>query len=126
MGTSMYDRIDGVNSLLKREISGVISSEVKDHRLAEVVSVVSVTTSRNLQNATAYVTVYGDAKAKKDTIAGLNSASKFIQRKLRKNLDIKHIPSIRFVLDESLDEADKIMNIMDSISKDPLKDEKNP
>ncbi|MFL2759640.1 MAG: 30S ribosome-binding factor RbfA [Dehalococcoidia bacterium] len=122
----MYDRIDGVNSLLKREISGVISSEVKDHRLAEVVSVVSVTTSRNLQNATAYVTVYGDAKAKKDTIAGLNSASKFIQRKLRKNLDIKHIPSIRFVLDESLDEADKIMNIMDSISKDPLKDEKNP
>ena len=126
MGTSMYDRIDGVNSLLKREISGVISSEVKDHRLAEVVSVVSVTTSRNLQNATAYVTVYGDAKAKKDTIAGLNSASKFIQRKLRKNLDIKHIPSIRFILDESLDEADKIMNIMDSISKDPLKDEKNP
>ena len=122
----MYDRIDGVNSLLKREISGVISSEVKDHRLAEVVSVVSVTTSRNLQNATAYVTVYGDAKAKKDTIAGLNSASKFIQRKLRKNLDIKHIPSIRFVLDESLDEADKIMNIMDSISKDPLKDENNP
>ena len=122
----MYDRIDGVNSLLKREISGIISSEVKDHRLAEVVSVVSVTTSRNLQNATAYVTVYGDAKAKKDTIAGLNSASKFIQRKLRKNLDIKHIPSIRFVLDESLDEADKIMNIMDSISKDPLKDEKNP
>ena len=122
----MYDRIDGVNSLLKREISGVISSEVKDHRLAEVVSVVSVTTSRNLQNATAYVTVYGDAKAKKDTIAGLNSASKFIQRKLRKNLAIKHIPSIRFVLDESLDEADKIMNIMDSISKDPLKDEKNP
>ena len=121
----MYDRIDGVNSLLKREISGVISSEVKDHRLAEVVSVVSVTTSRNLQNATAYVTVYGDAKAKKDTIAGLNSASKFIQRKLRKNLAIKHIPSIRFVLDESLDEADKIMNIMDSISKDPLKDEKN-
>ena len=49
----MYDRMDGINSLLKREISGVISSEVKDHRLAKIVSVVSVVTSRNMQNATA-------------------------------------------------------------------------
>jgi len=119
----MYDRIDGVNSLLRREISGVISSEVKDHRLADVVSIVSVTTSRDLQNATAYVTVYGNTKAKKDTLAGLNSASGFIQRTLRKNLDIKHIPNIRFVLDESLDEADKIMSIMDSISEDHTKEQ---
>lgn len=119
----MYDRIDGVNSLLKREISRVITSEVKDHRLADVVSVVSVTTSRNLQNATAYITVYGDTRAKKDTIAGLNSASIFIQRILRKNLDIKHIPNIRFILDESLDTADKIMSIMDSMSEDHSKDE---
>ena len=119
----MYDRMDGINSLLKREISGVISSEVKDHRLAKIVSVVSVVTSRNLQNATAYVTVFGTTDTKKDTIIGLNSASRFIQRILRKNLDLKHIPSIRFVLDESLDEAHKITNIMDSISKDHDKDE---
>jgi len=112
----MYHRMDSINSLLKKEISRVILEEVKDHRLAQVVSIVSVSTSRNMQNAKAYVTVMGDIKAKKDTISGLNSASRFIQRILRKDLSIKYIPSIRFVLDESLDEADKIRNIMDSIS----------
>jgi ribosome-binding factor A len=35
---------------------------------------------------------------------------------LRKDLSIKYIPNIRFVLDESWDEADKIRNIIDSIS----------
>jgi len=112
----MYHRMDSINSLLKKEISRVILEEVKDHRLAQVVSIVSVTTSRNMQNATAHVTVMGDLKAKKDTISGLNSASRFIQRILRKDLSIKYIPSIRFVLDESLDEAEKIRNIIDSIS----------
>jgi ribosome-binding factor A len=112
----MYHRMDSVNSLFKKEISRVIQKEVKDHRLAQVVSIVSVSTSRNMQNATAHVTVMGDIKAKKDTVSGLNSASRFIQRILRKDLSIKYIPSIRFVLDESLDEADKIRDIMDSIS----------
>ena len=54
----MYDRMDGINSLLKREISGVISSEVKDHRLANIVSVVSVVTSRNFPKPTSYHTVF--------------------------------------------------------------------
>ena len=79
-------------------------------------SVTSVSTSRNLQNATAHVTVLGDVKVKKDTIRGLNSASKFIQKILRKELDIRHIPSIRFVIDDSLDEADKILNLLNSVS----------
>ena len=114
----MYDRIDSINSLLKREISRVISLDVKDHRLGQLVSITSVSTSRALQNATAHVTVLGDSKVKKDTIHGLNSASKFIQRILRKELNIKHIPSIRFVIDDSLDEADKILKLLNSASTD--------
>ena len=51
----MYDRMDSVNSLLKREISKVIRDEVKDPRLAELTSIVSVETSRNLQTAAVYV-----------------------------------------------------------------------
>lgn len=117
----MHDRIDSINSLLKREISRIVVNEVKDHRLAPIVSIVSVSTSRNLQNATANITVFGDEKSKTDTVSGLNSASKFIQRHLKKDLNMKHIPSIRFVLDDSFNEAHKILNLMDSISTDQYK-----
>ena len=70
----MYDRIDSVNSLLKREISRIIRSDVKDPRLSTLTSVVSVETSRNLQNATVYVTIMGEEEEKVKTLKGLNSA----------------------------------------------------
>ena len=48
----MADRINSVNSLLKKEISNLIHRQVKDPRINDFVSIVEVKTSRNLQNAT--------------------------------------------------------------------------
>ena len=113
----MYDRMDSVNSLLKREISRVVRDEVKDPRLAKLTSIVSVETSRNLQTATVHVSVMGEPSEKRKTIKGLNSATGFIHRVLRRSLDIRSIPRITFVLDDSLDRAEKISELIDSISK---------
>jgi len=59
--------------------------------------------------------VIGDEKAQKNALKGLRSASGFIQNQLRKNLNLKYIPSIQFKLDQSLDQAEKIMSLLDSI-----------
>ena len=53
----MADRINSVNSLLKKEISNLIHRQVKDPRINDFVSIVEVKTSRNLQNATIYISV---------------------------------------------------------------------
>ena len=108
----MHDRIDSVNSLLKREISRIIRSDVKDPRLSTLTSIVSVETSRNLQNSTVYVTIMGEKKEKLKTLKGLRSAGGFIQRSLRKNLDLRTIPSIRFLIDDSLDQAEEISKLL--------------
>ena len=108
----MHDRIDSVNSLLKREISRIIQSDVKDPRLSTLTSVVSVETSKNLQNSTVYVTVMGEKGEKLKTLKGLRSAGGFIQRSLRKNLDLRTIPSIRFLIDDSLDQAEEISKLL--------------
>ena len=113
----MYDRIDSVNSLLKREISRIITSDVKDPRLSSMTSVVSVETSRNLQNSTVYVTIMGEREEKQKTLKGLRSAGGFIQRTLRKNLDLRTIPSIRFMVDDSLDRAKQISDLLDEAEK---------
>ena len=111
----MADRINSVNSLLKKEISNLIHRQVKDPRINDFVSIVEVKTSRNLQNATIYISVIGDKKIKKNALKGLTSASGFIQNQLRKNLDLKYVPAIQFRLDNSLDDADKILTLLDSI-----------
>ena len=111
----MADRINSVNSLLKKEISNLIHRQVKDPRINDFVSIVEVKTSRNLQNATIYISVIGDKKIKKNALKGLTSASGFIQNQLRKNLDLKYVPSIQFRLDHSLEDAEKILTLLDSI-----------
>ena len=113
----MYDRIDSVNSLLKREISRIITSDVKDPRLSSMTSVVSVETSRNLQNSTVYVTIMGEREEKQKTLKGLRSDGGFIQRTLRKNLDLRTIPNIRFMVDDSLDRAKQISDLLDEAEK---------
>ena len=113
----MYDRIDSVNSLLKREISRIITSDVKDPRLSSMTSVVSVETSRDLQNSTVYVTIMGEREEKQKTLKGLRSAGRFIQRTLRKNLDMRTIPNIRFMVDDSLDRAKQISDLLDEAEK---------
>ena len=115
----MYDRMDSVNSLLQREISGIILKDVKDPRLSNLTSVTSVKTSKNMQSSTIYISVIGESKSKSNSIKALNSAAGFIQRKLRKQLHLRSIPKIRFVIDNSLDEAEKINRIINSHQNTP-------
>ena len=111
----MADRINSVNSLLKKEISNLIHRQVKDPRINDFVSIIDIKTSRNLQNSTVFISVIGDNKTQKNALKGLRSASGFIQNQLRKNLALKYVPSIQFKLDQSLDQAEKIMDLLDSI-----------
>ena len=114
--TRTYERIKSVNSLLKREISTVIFEDVKDHRLADITSIMSVETSRDLQFSKVYVSVLGDTDKKASTIKGLNSASGFIKRRLRKNLQMRNVPTMKFFLDDSLDKDREIQTLFDKLS----------
>ena len=111
----MHDRIDSVNSLLKKEIGRIIMSDVKDHRLAKVISVVHVDTSRKLQTASVYISVFGSEIEKTKTLIGLISARAFIERELRSELTIRSIPRIRFILDDSFDKGEQISKLLAEI-----------
>ena len=115
--TRTYERIKSVNSLLKREISTVIFEDEKDHRLADITSIMSVETSRDLQFSKVYVSVLGDTDKKAATIKGLNSASGFIKRRLRKNLQMRNVPTMKFFLDDSLDKDREIQTLFDKLSE---------
>jgi ribosome-binding factor A len=108
-------RIDRINGLLRQEISELLSREIKDPRLEGVISITQVKTSSDLRSARVYVSVLGDQEAKQNAMEGIQSAATFLRRELRDRLSLRQVPFMKFVLDESIEDADHILRIMDQI-----------
>lgn len=82
--------------------------EIHDPALAgQVITVTEVRVSPDLKNATAFVIPLGGDGAT-DIAAALNKASGFLRTWVAKNVRLRHVPRINFIVDETFDEAAKI------------------
>lgn len=116
----MPRRIDRVNELLRHEISRLLSLQVNDPRLTGVISITRVTTSRDLREAHVFLSVMGDSAAKQKVLEGIRSAAAYLRRELRPRLTLRYTPFLRFDLDESMEEVEHILGIMDKIQASPI------
>ena len=116
----MSRRIDRVNELLRLEISQVLARQIKDPRLSGVITITEVRTTPDLRNALVLLSVMGDQETKKSALAGIESAAKFLRRELRGRLTLRYVPFLRFVLDDSLEHADRLMTIMNQIQESQI------
>jgi len=110
------NRMNSVNSLLRQEISRIVLSKVNDPRLSGLPTITSVKGSKDLRYATVLVSVMGSPEERSKSIIALNSAAGFIHRQLRTNIDLRIVPKLRFILDDSYDQAIHIMEILGSIN----------
>ena len=109
----MSVKIDRIASNIVKEISYILATEVKDNDI-KFVTVTDAKVTNDLSFAKIYVTVLND-KEKDNIIKLLNKASNFIERELSKRIEIRKMPDITFVYDESLEYAANIENIIESI-----------
>lgn len=113
----MSRRMQRLNVLLRREISDLIRRELRDPRLAEVVTLTRVNTSRDLATATVYVSIMGETAEKAATMDALARAAPFIRRQLIGRLSIRHTPEIHFEPDETMEEAAHVLDLMKHLPK---------
>ncbi|TSA23420.1 30S ribosome-binding factor RbfA [bacterium] len=106
-------RIDRLNKLLFQSISNIVSFELRDNRLEEV-SIEYVIVSPDMRDATVFFSVFNDEKMDL-ALAGLNSASKVIRKKLADILNLQFTPRLRFKFDK---QEYKAQHIEDMIEKD--------
>lgn len=107
-----------VNGEVQRELSNIIRGGIKDPRVAPMTSVVAVEVAPDLKTCKAYISVFGDEKAQKDTVKGLQSAEGFIRRELARNLNMRNTPQIQFVLDQSIGYGVAMSKKIDDVTKD--------
>ncbi len=91
-----------INSEVRRELSRIISGEIKDPRISPMTTVTDVEVTQDLKFCKAYISVLGNEEAGEDTLAGLKSASGYIRRELAASINLRNTPELTFVLDNSI------------------------
>lgn len=105
-----------VNGEVLRELSNIIRNEIKDPRIHEMTSVVSVEVAPDLKTCKAYISVLGDKKAQEDTIAGLRSAEGYIRKQLARTINLRNTPEITFVSDQSIEYGVAMSKLIDEVN----------
>jgi ribosome-binding factor A len=77
------------------------------------ITVTEVRISPDLRNATAFCAPLGGEDMAK-TVEGLNRAAGFLRGKLSREIDMRYTPQLRFIADDSYDEARRIDQLLSS------------
>jgi len=105
-----------LGELIQRELVKLLQREVKDARIGKI-TITEVDVSPDLRNAKVYYLVFGHEGGDPRVQAGLESASPFLRSALMRELQIRYTPSLKFVLDESLERGVKLTQLIDSVRK---------
>ena len=115
----MNRRVERVNVLLRDEISRVLLSELRDPRLASMVSVIRVDTSADLSLARVYVSVLGDQTDKHNTLKALKSASGYVYKSIRRHMTLRTVPSLEFRIDETIEHGSELLRLISEVALGP-------
>lgn len=111
-------RIERVNELLREEVSYLIRRELKDPRLAGLISVTAVEAVPDLSFARVHVSVMGDEEQKKASLQTLHRAAGFFRRRLTERMHIRRVPDLAFQLDPSIERGARILSILREIEQE--------
>jgi ribosome-binding factor A len=114
----MTHRIERVNNLIRREVSELIQRQLRDPRLDEFVAVTQVTTSPDLQYARVFVSCISGKQEEKKILGVLNSASGFLRTELARKVRLRRIPELSFYWDDSIEHGDRILRLLDEVSRE--------
>lgn len=112
-------RVARVAELVKREVGLMLLNGIKDDRVGSgMVSVTDVDVSGDLQHVKVFVSIYGDAEAKAETMAGLKSATGYVRSELGQRIRLRRTPEVVFVEDQSIERGNKVLSLINRLSEE--------
>ena len=108
------NRMDKINEELRKELSIIIDTDLKNPHITGMISVTKVKTSPDLRYARVYISLL-NCKNVKETFDGLKSASGFMRTELAKRVNLRYTPELRFEIDDSMEYGARIENILKEI-----------
>jgi len=102
---------------IKKVTADLLQKELRDPRLG-FVSVTKAEVSSDLKYAKIFFSVMGNESQQKKTMAGLRHAKGFIQKELSRTIRMRSFPEIRFELDDSIEKAFKMTQLLDELASE--------
>ncbi len=112
-------RTKKVSSLIHQKLGNIISEEITANGMG-IITVTEVSVSIDLRQARVYYTVYSGTLNRDRQQAVIESKAKVIRKRLAESVELKYIPFLNFIYDETPEKASKIEKIIQQI-----KNEKN-
>lgn len=107
-----FTRFDRINEEIKKALSEIIR-DMKDPRISPLTTVMRAEATNDLKQCKVKISVYDkDDEARIQTVAQLNAAEGFIAREMRRRIDLRHIPTFIFELDDSIEYSVRISQIL--------------
>ena len=110
------NRLGRIDEEYRKEISQIISYELKNPNATGLISVTKVKATPDLKYAKVYVSIL-NSKNIKTTLAGLKRASGFIRSEVAKRVNLRNTPELVFELDDSIEYGARIDSILKEVMK---------
>ncbi len=112
------DRIERVNSLLKRVIAdSMFRVMASDDVNPGSITVTEVSCAKDLRNATVRVSVFGDPELQKRALSHLIHHVRAFERAVNREVRLKFTPVLRFELDHSLEKGDRVLALISELER---------
>ena len=109
-------RLNRINEELKKEISNILTFELKNPNVTGLISVTKAKITPDFKYAKIYVSILNSKNIDK-TMQGLRDSAGFIRSQIAKNINLRVTPELVFELDDSLEYGMKIDNILKDLKK---------
>lgn len=113
----MSFRLNRLAEEIKREVTDILQTQLKDPRVSKFASITGVELSKDLRHAKIYVSVLGSEEDQNKTLDGLTSATGFIRSKIGNRIRLRYIPEIIFHLDPSIQKGIKITQLLYTVKE---------
>ena len=114
--------MDRVNNQILDVLSGILIKNI-DLSYLGFVTFSNVDVAPDLRSAKVYYSVLGRKKSDQEINIEMNKKRRAFKKYMSPELHLKHIPDLRFFIDESFTYGDKINKLMKEIYKQQMKDD---
>lgn len=112
-----FERTQRIADLIQKSLAPMLLQDMVDERF-RLVTITSVTVTRDLSYAKIYISILMDNEDQiKQTVEALNRAAKSLRYHLAREVDLRVVPELKFVYDESTARGFRISTLIDSAVK---------
>ena len=101
-------RVHRIASVIRKEVAKIIQNNINDQRIKDVI-ITDVEMSKDLKNARIFFIIFNNKEKKNEEIKlitkTINASKLFFKKQLSKNSNLRSVPNLRFIYDETESKA---------------------